>query len=77
MTEIEQVKFTVAEAASWFGVTESTIYSWRRRNKIEPVGQYRGHDLYRFVDLARADREVRESPHGGRPRKSVSKADHH
>lgn len=65
------VPFTVREAARFFRVEVSTVWSWVHRYRLEAVGQ-REHErgkpkLYRFGDLARAERLARTRP-GGRPR---------
>ena len=62
------VLFTRAEAALWFGVSESTIWQWSQRYELTPISRtppYR----YRFGDLVKADRLARRRGMG-RPRKS-------
>lgn len=57
------VPFSVREAAEFFNVGRSTIWTWVRRYGLEPVGQRRYErgkpKLYRFGDLARAERLAR------------------
>jgi hypothetical protein len=70
----DEVLFTVAEAATFFDVSRNTVWYWINHLGIRPVRQdrnRRGHpDLFRFGELARAERVVRASPRG-RPRKST------
>jgi len=51
---------TVAEAATWFRVEPSTVRMWMR--KVEHVGMRGTAKLYRFHDLAEAERRARNAP---------------
>lgn len=51
---------TVAEAAMWFGVQPSTVRMWMRG--VEHVGMRGPAKLYRFGDLAEAERRARNAP---------------
>jgi len=35
-------------------ITQATIRGWKRRNKVKPVGSYKGADLFRVGDLLEA-----------------------
>ena len=50
-----------SEAARLCGVALNTITTWRTRGLIEPSGlDDRGRPLYRFIDIARAERATRD-----------------
>lgn len=51
---------TVAEAATWFRVQPSTVRMWMRT--VEHVGLRGQAKLYRFRDLAEAERRARNAP---------------
>lgn len=51
---------TVAEAAMWFRVRPSTVRMWMRG--VEHVGMRGQAKLYRFADLAEAERKTRNAP---------------
>lgn len=51
---------TVAEAAMWFRVQPSTVRMWMRG--VEHVGMRDNAKLYRFRDLAEAERRARNAP---------------
>ncbi|AXQ64157.1 MerR-like transcriptional regulator [Mycobacterium phage KristaRAM] len=51
---------TAAEAASLCGVSTSTIYVWVNRGNLTVSGKdERGHNLYRLLDVAKAERATR------------------
>ena len=66
-TPADDVLFTRAEAADWFGVSDRTIWQWGKRYGLEPVSRVTPH-RYRFGDLVKADRKARAGGMG-RPRK--------
>lgn len=49
---------TVAEAASWFGTRPSTVRNWISRQRISSVGRRGNAKLYRFIELAQAERHA-------------------
>ena len=52
---------TTSEAAALAGVAVNTITTWRTRGLLTPAGQDdRGKPLYRFLDVARAERATRD-----------------
>ncbi|QGH77905.1 helix-turn-helix DNA-binding domain protein [Mycobacterium phage Kenuha5] len=51
---------TAAEAASLCGVTTSTIYVWVNRGTLAPSGKNQlGHNVYRVLDVAKAEHATR------------------
>ncbi|AIM41041.1 hypothetical protein PBI_SQUIRTY_94 [Mycobacterium phage Squirty] len=51
---------TAAEAAALCGVTTSTIYVWVNRGTLTPSGKNRlGHNVYRVLDVAKAEHATR------------------
>lgn len=68
MTATDDVLFTRAEAAEWFGVHIDAIRRWHRYYGLAPVIR-RYPYRYRFADLVAADRRARGSG-TGRPRKT-------
>ena len=61
------VPLTVKEAAAFFGVARSTVWSWISRAKLEPIGYRKGQGqalVYRFGDLAAAEKRFRSSGMG-------------
>lgn len=70
------VPFTARDAAHFWGVTISAVYRWIERAQIEAVGYRREPHanplVYRFGDLADAERRFRTSPRG-RPRGTTTK----
>ena len=59
-TENTEPALTVTEAAMWFRVEPSTVRMWMRR--VEHVGMRGTAKLYRFHDLAQAERRARNAP---------------
>lgn len=52
---------TVTEAATLCGVAAVTIRQWTNRGHLKPGGvDHRGHNLYRIIDVAKAERATRE-----------------
>lgn len=50
-----------ATAATLCGVATSTIYVWVNRGTLTPSGKdERGHNLYRVLDVAKAERATRD-----------------
>lgn len=74
MSALDEVFFSVREAAEYFHVSVSAVQNWISRYHLEPVGwDRRPHGaeaaLYRFTDLAQVERQVRQSGKG-RPRQT-------
>ncbi len=52
---------TTSEAARLAGVAVNTITTWRDRGTLTPAGtDDRGRPLYRFLDVAKAERATRD-----------------
>lgn len=52
---------TTSEAASLAGVAVNTITTWRNRGILTPAGSdTNGRPLYRFLDVAKAERATRD-----------------
>lgn len=52
---------TTAQAAELAGVTPQAVRVWHHRGHLEPAGRNdRGHNLWRLVDVARAEHHTRE-----------------
>ncbi len=68
--QAHDVPLTVRQAADFFHVERSTVWTWVHRYKLEPVGRRYGEPgrpkLYRFGDLARAERLARSYRPGRR-----------
>ena len=76
MPGVDDVTVTVAEAARFFGVAPTTVWTWINRAGLQPVGiRKRGAGKgqspyeYRFGDLAGLEMKARNAPVSGRPRK--------
>lgn len=53
---------TTTEAANLAGVSAATIRSWAHRRILEPAGrEANGRPLYRWIDVARAERKTRDT----------------
>jgi len=58
---------TTAEAAARLGddITEDMIRDWTKRGLLKPAGRYGGRsNIYRYVDVAYAERRARLEPRG-------------
>lgn len=52
---------TTSEAARLAGVTVAAISKWRERGTLTPAGlDDKGRPLYRFLDVAKAERATRD-----------------
>lgn len=52
---------TAAEAAKHCGVTVQAITNWVRRGHLAPIRtDHRGHRIYRYLDVAKADHATRQ-----------------
>lgn len=62
---LESLVSTV-EAANLAGVTATTIRSWAKRGHLVPTCRENGRPLYRWIDVARAERKTRDAVHARR-----------
>ena len=69
---------TTKDAAAFFRVPQSTVHTWVSRYRIKAVGRLYGQPgrpkLYRFADIANAERRTRTNPKG-RGRSHILKFD--
>lgn len=50
---------TPTQAAEMFGVPPSTVRSWIRRRKLEPLGRIGRYNRYDYRQLAEIERDMR------------------
>lgn len=56
-------RLTGAEAANRAGVTRQLVYRWRLLGHLNPVAyNQKGHPLYRWGDVLKAELTTRKSP---------------